>query len=157
MRLISYLHLTRYLAILLDRKDRLSMASGLEVRVPFCDHRLVEYMFNTPWSMKVFDGAEKSLLRAAAAGLVPGPVPARRKAPYPATQHPGYAAEILRQAEQLLADANHPVMDSTDRGWLKEAVNAGSDALTPQGKVGIERWLDLAVWLEIYRPSLDLC
>ena len=156
MRLVSYLHLTRYLAILLDRKDRLSMASGLEVRVPFCDHRLVEYMFNTPWSMKVFDGAEKSLLRAAAAGLVPEAVLARRKAPYPATQDPAYSAEILRQAERLLADANHPVMDLTDRAWLKEAVNAGSEALAPSAKVGVERWLDLAGWLEIYRPSLDL-
>ena len=65
MREISYLHLTRFVQILLDRKDRMSMAVGLEVRVPFCDHRLVEYVFNTPWAMKTFDGREKSLLRGA--------------------------------------------------------------------------------------------
>ena len=65
MREICYLHLTRFVQILLDRKDRMSMAVGLEVRVPFCDHRLVEYVFNTPWAMKTFDGREKSLLRAA--------------------------------------------------------------------------------------------
>jgi asparagine synthase (glutamine-hydrolysing) len=59
---ICHLHLTRFVRILLDRKDRASMAVGLEVRVPFCDHRLVEYVYNTPWSLKTFDGREKSLL-----------------------------------------------------------------------------------------------
>jgi hypothetical protein len=56
MRVISYLHLTRFVRILLDRKDRISMAARLEVRVPFCDHRLVEYVYNTPWSMKNYNG-----------------------------------------------------------------------------------------------------
>ena len=62
---MSYLHLTRFMRVLLDRKDRMSMAVGLEVRVPFCDHRLVEYVYNTPWSLKTYDGREKSLLRGA--------------------------------------------------------------------------------------------
>jgi asparagine synthase (glutamine-hydrolysing) len=48
MREISYLHLTRFVQFLLDRMDRMSMAVGLEVRVPLCDHRLVDYVFNTP-------------------------------------------------------------------------------------------------------------
>ena len=71
MREVSYLALTRFLPVLLDRKDRMSMAVGLEVRVPFCDHRLVEYVFNTPWSLKTFDGREKSLLRHATADTLP--------------------------------------------------------------------------------------
>src|SRR5579872_1040555 len=54
MRELSYLHLTRFLPALLDRKDRISMALGLEVRVPYCDHRLVEYVFNIPWRLKTF-------------------------------------------------------------------------------------------------------
>ena len=66
MREIFYLNLTRFVQILLDRKDRMSMAVGLEVRVPFCDHRLVDYVFNIPWHLKTFDGREKSILRAAA-------------------------------------------------------------------------------------------
>lgn len=65
MRTVCHLHLTRFVRNLLDRKDRASMAVGLEVRVPFCDHRLVEYVYNTPWSLKTFDGREKSLLRHA--------------------------------------------------------------------------------------------
>lgn len=68
MRRVCHLFLTHFLPMLLDRTDRMSMAVGLEVRVPYCDHHLVEYVFNVPWSMKGFDGREKSLLRAAAAG-----------------------------------------------------------------------------------------
>lgn len=60
MRQMSYVNLTRFVQTLLDRKDRMSMAVGLEVRVPFCDHRLVEYAFNIPWAMKAFDGRERA-------------------------------------------------------------------------------------------------
>lgn len=60
MRQMSYVNLTRFVQTLLDRKDRMSMAVGLEVRVPFCDHRLVDYAFNIPWAMKAFDGREKA-------------------------------------------------------------------------------------------------
>ena len=86
MRVMSYLHLTRFVRILLDRKDRMSMAVGLEVRVPFCDHRLVEYVYNTPWSLKTYDGREKSLLRGAARDVLPESVVERVKSPYPSTQ-----------------------------------------------------------------------
>ena len=88
VREISYLHLTRFVQFLLDRKDRMSMAVGLEVRVPFCDHRLVEYVFNIPWRMKTFDGREKSILRAATRDLLPRSIVERQKNPYPATQDP---------------------------------------------------------------------
>ena len=88
MREICYLFLTRFLPNLLDRKDRMSMAVGLEVRVPFCDHRLVEYVFGTPWAHKTFDGREKSLLRAATADVLPQSVVQRVKSPYPSTQDP---------------------------------------------------------------------
>src|SRR6185369_16736547 len=74
MRTICHLHLTRFVRMLLDRKDRASMAVGLEVRVPFCDHRLVEYVYNTPWSLKTYDGREKSLLRGAARDVLPDSV-----------------------------------------------------------------------------------
>lgn len=90
MREISYLALTRLMPLLLDRMDRMSMAASLEMRVPFCDHRLVEYVFGVPWAMKSFDGREKSLLRAAVADLVPRSIVERRKAPFPATQDAGY-------------------------------------------------------------------
>src|SRR5690606_7137830 len=96
MRQMSYLNLTRFVQTLLDRKDRMSMAVGLEVRVPFCDHRLVEYAFNIPWEMKAFDGREKSILRAATRDLLPDSIADRVKSPYPSTQDPAYEQALRR-------------------------------------------------------------
>ncbi|TIM26234.1 MAG: asparagine synthase (glutamine-hydrolyzing) [Mesorhizobium sp.] len=106
MREVCYLILTRYLPTLLDRKDRLSMALGLEVRVPYCDHRLVEYVFGTPWAHKTFDGREKSLLRAATADLLPQSVVQRVKSAYPAIQDATYERMLRTRFAELLNDRN---------------------------------------------------
>lgn len=155
MRVMCYLHLTRFVRMLLERKDRISMAVGLEVRVPFCDHRLVEYVYNTPWSLKTFDGREKSLLRAATADLLPQSVLDRTKAPYPATLDPLYTGALLRQCEELLT-TDDPVFDLVDRGWLEEIARQDSGAMPIDVRNGMERVLDLSTWLDIYRPELRL-
>ncbi len=89
-REISWLNIRWFMSTLLDRKDRMSMASGLEVRVPYADHRIVEYVFNAPWSFKNHDGLNKSLLRDAAEDWLPEDVRMRKKSPYPKTHNPGY-------------------------------------------------------------------
>jgi asparagine synthase (glutamine-hydrolysing) len=156
MRVISYLHLTRFVRILLDRKDRMSMAVGLEVRVPFCDHRLVEYVYNTPWSMKTFDGREKSLLRAATRDTLPRSVVERVKSPYPSTQDPDYAAALLQQAKELLAERNHALFDLFDRDWLTGAVALDSLSISAGARHHLERLLNFAIWLEHYRPEIRM-
>lgn len=80
-REMSYLNLFRWMPTLLDRKDRMTMGASLEVRVPFCDHRIVEYMWNVPWEMKFADEREKGLLRRALAGVLPDDVLYRKKSP----------------------------------------------------------------------------
>ncbi|UPK05829.1 asparagine synthase (glutamine-hydrolyzing) [Bradyrhizobium sp. 170] len=109
MREVCYLFLTRYLPRLLNRKDRLSMALGLEVRVPYCDHRLVEYVFGSPWAHKTFDGREKSLLRAATADLLPTSVVQRVKSMYPSIQDPTYYRMLRTRFTTLLNDRNASV------------------------------------------------
>jgi asparagine synthase (glutamine-hydrolysing) len=156
MRISSYLHLTRFLRILLDRKDRMSMAVGLEVRVPFCDHRLVEYVYNAPWALKTYDGREKSLLRGAAHDLLPASVAQRVKSPYPSTQDPHYVGAIQRQARTLLGERDHAVFSLIDRQWLRDATRQDPAAITAAGRHGLERTLDIATWLEIYHPQIAL-
>ncbi|MGJ5894751.1 asparagine synthase (glutamine-hydrolyzing) [Streptomyces niveiscabiei] len=156
MRRMSHLHLTRFVRVLLDRKDRASMAVGLEVRVPFCDHRLVEYVYNTPWSLKSFDGREKSLLREATADLLPRSVYDRVKSPYPSTQDPAYATALRAQAKDLLANPSHPVFDLVDRTRLHEVAHRTAPVSGQAERRGLERALDLALWLEMYRPELSL-
>ncbi|MBZ4322410.1 asparagine synthase (glutamine-hydrolyzing) [Streptomyces huiliensis] len=144
MREVCYLHLTRFVQILLDRKDRASMATGLEVRVPFCDHRLVQYVFNTPWAMKTFDGREKSLLRAAVRDVLPDVVADRVKSPYPATQDPRYGAALRAELRELTADRDAPV-----RPLLRQ--DALADALAEESgdryRGAVELVLGLDAWL----------
>ncbi|WP_020671190.1 asparagine synthase (glutamine-hydrolyzing) [Amycolatopsis nigrescens] len=156
MRVVCNLHLTRFVRMLLDRKDRASMAVGLEVRVPFCDHRLVEYVYNTPWSLKTFDGREKSLLRHATKHVLPDSVRDRVKSPYPSTQDPGYAAALQQQAKEVLAEQDNPVFTLVDRGWLTDAVQRDPATMPGDTRHGIDRVLDLYHWLDIYQPELQL-
>jgi asparagine synthase (glutamine-hydrolysing) len=154
MRISSYLHLTRFLPLLLDRKDRMSMAVGLEVRVPFCDHRLVEYVYNAPWSLKSYDGREKSLLRGAARDVLPEAVVQRVKSPYPSTQDPQYVGAIQAQAEELLGQRGHDVFSLVDSSRVRDAVRQDPAQISDSARVGLERTLDLAMWLEDYRPQI---
>ncbi|WP_409061366.1 asparagine synthase (glutamine-hydrolyzing) [Streptomyces sp. SYP-A7185] len=156
MRTICHLHLTRFVRILLDRKDRASMAVGLEVRVPFCDHRLVEYVYNAPWSLKSFDGREKSLLREATADVLPQSVYDRVKSPYPSTQDPKYALALQGHVKDLLAEPAHPVFGLLDRDRVLRAASRDVPQITQASRRGLERTLDLALWLDLYKPEIAL-
>src|ERR1700752_3936396 len=98
----------------------MSMAVGLEVRVPFCDHRLVEYVFNAPWHMKTFDGREKSLLRDAARSVLPPSIVQRIKSPYPSTQDPAYERALRHNVAEILHDRSHPAADLFDRAEIEQ-------------------------------------
>jgi len=155
MREIFYLNLTRFVQILLDRKDRMSMAHGLEVRVPFCDHRLVGYVYNTPWAMKTADGREKSLLRAAAADVLPASVVARKKSPYPSTQDPAYEQMLRDRLRALLDDSGSPLLpllDPKSARALTEGAYEGN-SFAPMRR-GIEMTLSLNEWLSRYPVRL---
>lgn len=155
MRRICHLHLTRFVRMLLDRKDRASMAVGLEVRVPFCDHRLVEYVYNTPWSFKTFDGREKSLLRKATEHVLPQSVIDRTKSPYPSTQDTKYVQSLQNQLADVVAERDHPVFDLVDRAWAVGVVDADA-ATAEQSRTQLDRTLDLYHWIDMYSPDLVL-
>ncbi|MEV8597797.1 asparagine synthase (glutamine-hydrolyzing) [Streptomyces sp. NPDC052012] len=154
MRVSSHLHLTRMLRVLLERKDRLSMAVGLEVRVPYCDHRLVEYVHNTPWRLKCHDGREKSLLRAVGRDLLPESVLRRRKSAYPTLRAPRHTRLLQEAAAQLLREPGRPVFDLVAPRWLAGAVRTAPAALPAAVRNGIEDVLNLDVWLDLYKPEL---
>ena len=124
VREVLYLGLTRWLPLLLDRKDRLSMACGLEVRVPFTDHRLVEYVWNVPWAMKEAGGIEKGLLRTAAAGLLPPDLLNRRKSIYPGAADEAYERAIDAQLRDLLRQPSAPLFDLIDQRPARRSVRA---------------------------------
>jgi asparagine synthase (glutamine-hydrolysing) len=154
MRVMSYLHLTRFMRILLDRKDRMSMAVGLEVRVPFCDHRLVEYVYNAPWSLKTYDGREKSLLRGAVRDVLPESVVKRVKSPYPSTSDPQYDAALQAQAKDLLGTDDGVLFGLIDRAALEQLTRLDPQEMRPLDRERLERVLDLSVWIDEYHPEV---
>jgi asparagine synthase (glutamine-hydrolysing) len=124
IREVLYLNQTRFLPTLLDRKDRMSMAFGLEVRVPFCDHRLVEYVWNIPWELKSLGHQPKGVLRAAARGLLPDPVVDRVKTPYPTTHHPAYALYFRNWLAEVLDDTASPLRPLLNLRAVRELLGA---------------------------------
>ncbi|MEV4922009.1 asparagine synthase (glutamine-hydrolyzing) [Streptomyces roseoverticillatus] len=157
MREITHLNLTRFVQTLLDRKDRMSMAVGLEVRVPFCDHRLVEYVFNVPWEMKSFDGREKSLLRAATAHLLPREITERVKTPYPATQDPAYESALRAELAEVVRDPASPVLPLLDMDRVGRTLARPQGGVSrPYDRGGLEMALWLNSWLSSYGVELYL-
>ncbi|MFJ8107266.1 asparagine synthase (glutamine-hydrolyzing) [Streptomyces sp. NPDC096132] len=157
-REVCHLHLTHWLPRLLERNDRLSMISGLEVRVPFCDHRLVQYAYDIPWPLKTFDGREKSLLRAAAADLLPEQVLERPKAPFPVSQDATYTKALHQEFAEVLADPAAPVRPLLD-------LEAARAVVTPEGEAAAQDWLhrmnvemvvQVNTWLREHGDILDL-
>ncbi len=153
IREITYLNLTRYLRIILDRKDRMGMASALEGRVPFLDYRLVEYVFNVPWAMRSFDGREKSLLRAAVSDLLPRSVLDRVKAPFPTTQDPAYRVGLRDRLAAIVADESAPVRPLLDADRARAALR-GPDY---GARIGVTRLsVDMAVQLNQWLSAHDV-
>lgn len=114
MREMFVLNLNWFMQTLLARKDNMSMASSLEVRVPFCDYRLVEYAYNMPWNIKALDGREKGILRKAFENDLPKEIAWRKKSPYPKTHNPAYFARVKELLAIALTDKSTPLTDWID-------------------------------------------
>ncbi|MCR5637093.1 MAG: asparagine synthase (glutamine-hydrolyzing) [Clostridiales bacterium] len=114
MRQMYALNFYGFMQNLLERKDRMSMYSGFEVRVPFCDRRIVEYSFNMPWEMKALNGREKGILRVAFSDLLPYDIVWRKKSPYPKTHNPEYMRIMSRRVKELF-ESNSPVTHLLDK------------------------------------------
>ncbi len=147
-----------FMQTLLDRKDRMSMFSGLEVRVPFCDYRIAEYLYGVPWEYKDYQGEEKGLLRYACGDLLPEAVAHRKKSPYPKTFDPRYET-LLEEKMQAVLSADSPLFALVDREALKMVLDSqspwpwyGQLMARPQK---IAYFLQIDFWLRHYGIELQ--
>ncbi|WP_347550819.1 asparagine synthase (glutamine-hydrolyzing) [Pseudalkalibacillus hwajinpoensis] len=127
-RSLFYLNLNWFMTTLLERKDRMSMGASLEVRVPFSDHRIIEYVWNVPWEMKMLDGREKGLLRRAMTGTLSHDVLYRKKSPYPKTYHPAYTKAVKSWLQTTLQDKQAPILDLIDRNIVQDIIDTEGKA-----------------------------
>lgn len=126
-REISWLNLRWFMQTLLNRMDRTSMYSGLEARVPFADHRILEYLWNVPWEMKAHDGIVKNLLRQAGRGKLPDEILFRKKSPYPKTYDKGYEKLLAGKVMEILKDPASPILQFLDREKTYRFLSSPSD------------------------------
>ena len=162
MREISYLNIKWFMATLLDRKDRCSMASGLEVRVPYCDHRIAQYVFNVPWEYKCPGGVPKGLLRDAARGLLPEEILQRKKSPYPKTHNPGYERILKQRLTYILRDSLQPIHKILSEEAVQGLLNQNFDYGKPwfgqlmAGPQMLAYLIQINYWMLHYNIYLDL-
>ena len=158
MKEMMNLNVDWFMQTLLDRKDRMSMWSSLEVRVPFCDHRIAQYLYTVPWEYKDHNGYEKGLLREAMRGYLPEEVLWRKKSPYPKTHNPSYLAAVKAELEAVLADSAAPIHELVRPEALRELM--ASDVSTPwYGQLmttpqTVAWFLQLNYWLKTYKVEM---
>lgn len=160
MREMTRLNFDWFMQTLLDRKDRMSMYNALEVRVPFCDWRIAEYLYSVPWEFKEHGGYEKGLLREAMRDYLPDAVLWRKKSPYPKTHNPAYLAEVSKRLRAVMADGNAPIFDLIERGALEKLL--ADDRATPwYGQLmttpqTVAYMLQVNYWLKKYRVRVKI-
>ena len=158
MKEMVNLNHTWFMQTLLDRKDRMSMACGLEVRVPFCDYRIAEYLYAVPWEFKDCGNKEKGLLRYAMDGILPKDVLWRKKSPYPKTYDPRYLESVSLLLGELLERKDAPIYAIVDKTALAQLLHAefawpwyGQLMRLPQT---IAYMLQINMWLEHYKIQI---
>ncbi|HEX3075799.1 MAG TPA: asparagine synthase (glutamine-hydrolyzing) [Lachnospiraceae bacterium] len=159
-REIAYLNLKWFMQTLLDRMDRTSMYSGLEARVPFADHRIIEYVWNVPWDMKCKDGVVKNLLREAGRGLLPDEILFRRKSPYPKTYDPAYEKLLADRLIEIIENPSSPILMFLDKKKVYRFINSPSDYGKPwygqlmAGPQMLAYMIQINYWLSKYHIEI---
>lgn len=129
-RKISYLTLNWFMQTLLDRSDRMAMYNGFELRVPFCDYRLAEYVWNIPWEMKALKGREKGLLRYVCKDFLPDEIVDRKKSPYPKTHNPTYLSKVKIMLSNIMEKSDAPINSLLNRDYILSILASNGEAFS---------------------------
>ena len=154
-RVASYLSVKYFMSSLLQRKDRMSMASGLEIRVPFADHRIFEFVFNVPWEIKFENSVEKALLRNAMVGHLPECILWRKKSPYPKTHNPKYFDIVWNMLNDRIKKSRF-LKEYLDLDMLNSTISEKKTWFGQlMGPAQLIAWLiQLDIWVEKYDVNI---
>ncbi len=160
MREMMRLNLDWFMQTLLDRKDRMSMYNALEVRVPFCDYRIAQYLYNVPWEFKEHGGYEKGLLREAMRDYLPEEILWRKKSPYPKTHNPNYLTAVTQLLESRLQNPHAPILQIVKREALEQLMY-GEESVQWYGQLmtkpqTIAYFAQLDYWMEKFNVKVCL-
>lgn len=160
---ITHLTYNWFMQTLVDRAERISNYTDLEVLVPFCDYRLVEYLWNIPWEIKAYEGREKGLLRYITRDLLPSEIVNRKKSPYPKTHNPTYLNVAKNMLTNILDNNNSPLLNLIDKSFVQDIINTDGKSFTRPwygqlmtGPQLMAYLIQINMWLEKYNPKLDI-
>lgn len=162
MREMFALNFYWFMQCLLERKDRCSMYSGLEVRVPFCDYRLVDYAYNMPWALKAYAGREKGIIRKAFEDILPYDICYRKKSPYPKTHNPIYMELCAEKVREILTDKGHRVRELLSAQGIEDIIQHPDSLRSPwygqlmKAPQILAYLIELDYWLESYDIEIQL-
>ncbi len=128
---LFYINMTHFMQGLLERKDRMTMYSTLEARVPFADTKLVEYLWNLPFEYKYNENTEKYLLREAFKGVIPDEVLYRKKNPYPKTHNPKFLEMVSSLLRERLKNKESKMYKIFNIEKINELLGSKEDDILP--------------------------
>ncbi len=162
-RKISHLTLNWFMQTLLDRSDRMAMYNGFELRVPFCDYRLAQYVWNIPWEIKALNGREKGLLRYVSRKFLPAEIVDRKKSPYPKTHNPTYLAKVKSMLSEIMANPHAPINYLLNRDYILNILQTDGKAFSRPwfgqlmtGPQLMAYLCQVNMWLEKYQPTMRI-
>jgi asparagine synthase (glutamine-hydrolysing) len=106
----------------LKKVDRMSMAHSLEVRVPYLDHRIVEYAAGIPFGMKIKGHITKYIVKKAFAGRFPPKVLAQRKHGFAMPVHEWFRGQLQGYARDILGDDHSRIFSYVRQECVSEVL-----------------------------------
>ena len=162
MRQMFMLNMNWFMQTLLARKDAMSMQASLEVRVPFCDYRIVEYAYNMPWSIKSYNGREKGILRKAFENELPDIITWRKKSPYPKTFNPDYVQAVSKMALCVLEDKSCALNEMINKSSIMSLIENPDSLSEPwygqlmRGPQVLAYLVQIYAWIRRYNVQFDI-
>ena len=162
-RKITYLTMNWFMQTLLSRTDRMGMYNGFELRVPFCDYRLAEYVWNIPWEIKALHGREKGLLRYIMKDELPKEIVDRKKSPYPKTWNPTYLKKVKGMLTEIMQNPESPITSLLNKDDILEILNTDGKSFSRPwfgqlmtGPQLMAYLCQVNMWLETYKPEIEI-
>ena len=160
-RRMAYVTIKWFMTNLLERQDRMGMASALEIRSPFCDNKIMDYTWNIPWDIMNYGGMEKGILRLAMKQYVPFSIFIRKKSPYPKTHHPEYVQKVSSILSNILEDKQSRVLELIDSSFVRNLIADPYQITTPwYGQLMTAPQLlafiiQIELWLKLYKIKVE--
>lgn len=158
-----------FMNTLVERTDRMSMLSGIEVRVPFANYKIFEYVYNVSakYKLGLVDGndtpIEKYLLRKAFEDELPHDIVYRKKSPFPKTYDPKYTKLLEDGIKDIINKSSSPILELINVRYLYEILHTKGENLK-------ENWfgqlmtypqtlaylIQINMWLEEYSVEIEI-